>query len=46
MPHRSIFDISVMGTSRHFAAQQNLVAIGVVADIERATPIELALFEN
>ena len=26
--------------SRRFAARQNLVAIGVIADIERATPIE------
>ena len=32
-----------MCTSRHFAAQQNLVAIGVIADIERTTPIERAL---
>jgi hypothetical protein len=31
------------GTLRHFAAQQNLVAIGVIADIGRATPIERAL---
>ncbi len=35
--------IPIVGTSRDFAAQQNLIAIGVMADIERATPIERAL---
>jgi hypothetical protein len=32
--------VSLDGTSCHFAAQRNLAAIGVMADIERATPIE------
>ena len=31
------------GTSRHFAALQNLVAIGGIADIEQAAPIKLDL---
>jgi hypothetical protein len=33
--------ISAFGTSRHFAALQNLVAIGGIADIEQAAPIKL-----
>jgi hypothetical protein len=31
------------GTSRRFAAMQNLVAIGDIADIEQAAPIKLDL---
>jgi hypothetical protein len=39
----SRFDVRTWRTSRHFVARQNSVAIGVIADIERATPIERAL---
>jgi hypothetical protein len=31
------------GTSRHFAALQNLIAIGGIADIDQAAPINLDL---
>jgi hypothetical protein len=34
-------DMSVRGTSRHFPALQDLVAVGDVSDIEQAAPIEL-----
>jgi hypothetical protein len=34
---------SEIGTSRHFAALQNLVAIGGMADIDQAAPIKLDL---
>jgi hypothetical protein len=30
-------------TSRHFAALQNLIAIGGIADVDQAAPIKLDL---
>jgi hypothetical protein len=32
---------SAVGTSRHFAVMQNMVAIGSIADIDQAAPIKL-----
>jgi hypothetical protein len=34
---------STHGTSRHFAALRNLVAVGGIADIDQAAPINLDL---
>jgi hypothetical protein len=34
------FDVNV-GTSRHFAVMQNMVATGGIADIDQAAPIKL-----
>ncbi len=33
--------MTAVGTSRHFAARRNLVAIGATADIDQAAPIKL-----
>jgi len=35
--------MTACGTSRHFSALQDLVAMGVIADIEQAAPINLDL---
>jgi hypothetical protein len=35
--------MSPLGTSRRFAAMQNLVAVGEIADIEQAATIKLDL---